>query len=94
MIFEPKSWAKLVSTINIEAQGYLKFTWAAMFTVTSNYLKIIMIKFTFIKHLVIVARDEFVSEYSVPRIILSTRDYYSVPGIIRNSRRFLPPYSH
>ena len=35
------------------------------------------------------ARDEFVSEYSVPRIItqyqgllLSTRDYYSVSGII------------
>ena len=38
------------------------------------------------------APDEFVSEYSVPRIItqyqgllLSTRDYYSVPGIIRIS---------
>ena len=35
------------------------------------------------------ARDEFVSDYSVPGIItqyqgllLSTRDYYSVPGII------------
>ena len=46
------------------------------------------------------AHDEFVSEHSLPRIItqyqgllLSTRDYYSVPGIIWISRQFLPPYT-
>ena len=40
MIFEPKSWAKLIPSINSEARGYLMFTSAAMFTITSITLPV------------------------------------------------------